>query len=163
MKEVWRVIKEYPAYRISNYGNIKNNKTKRLLKGHNLSNGRNMVSFSVNGKSSTAKMRAKLVLQHFKKNEIDKDYALHINNNLFDCTSRNLKWGTRGDVKRMFKTIRNEVRGAYKYPHGKKNYRAIIKVEGKSKTIGYYFTKNEAQQAFINEYVRTYGYIPFVA
>lgn len=161
MKEIFRAIRGYKNYKVSNFGRIQNTKTGKFLKGWNNQFDRNYVSFSVDGKSSTAKMRAKIVLEHFKPKELDKDYAVHINSNLFDHTVPNLKWGTMGDVKRMFKTIRNERRGVYKFRYGNKNWRAILKVNGKSKTIGYFKERHEAENAFVLEYIREYGYAPY--
>lgn len=158
MKERFRDVRGHPIYRVSNFGRVQNTSSGKFLRGWNCRSGRNYVD--LNGKRI---MRAKLVLRHFNPSQLGKDYAIHINNLLTDHRSKNLKWGTLGDVKRMFNTIKNKRRGVYHYPFGNKPWRAVIKINNRAKTIGYYETEKQAEDAYISKYIEQYGYIPFVS
>ena len=49
MKEIWKDIKDYPNYQVSNLGNVKNIKTNKILKPFNTSNEYLKVALSKNG------------------------------------------------------------------------------------------------------------------
>lgn len=165
MRHIFKTLKFTKKYQVSNYGEVRNSKTKKILKPYKIPNGRLYVSLSL--KNKRARQLAKHVLQHFYKKELGKKFALHLDCNLENCKSPNLQPGTRGDVKRMFFTIRNKKRGVYKYsytyPNGKvwSRYKVQFKVKNKSKIFGYYKTKKQAQHVYINKYIQTYGYSPF--
>ena len=55
MAEVWKVIDEFPKYEISNYGNLKNIRTKRLLTPYIKDECYCYVCLSNNGKKKGAK------------------------------------------------------------------------------------------------------------
>ena len=51
MKEIWKDIKDYPNYQVSNLGNVKNIKTNKILKPFNTGNEYLKVALSKNGVS----------------------------------------------------------------------------------------------------------------
>ena len=50
MEEEFRVIKDYENYSVSNFGNVKNNTTGKILKPSNSSNGYYKVNLFKDGK-----------------------------------------------------------------------------------------------------------------
>ena len=56
MIQIWKVIKDYPMYSVSNLGSIKNNKTGRILKQLNDNRGYLQVRLYNNGKAKTYKV-----------------------------------------------------------------------------------------------------------
>lgn len=63
--------------------------------------------------------------------------------------------------ERLKNQYNKKYRGAYPYPHGKKNWRAVAKFFGTYKTIGYYKTKKEAASAYYYAYLLVRGYRPW--
>lgn len=63
-KEIWKQIKFNTNYEISNLGNVRNVKTKRVLKPSVSNKGYYLVALSKNGKSHTYTIH-KLVAEHF--------------------------------------------------------------------------------------------------
>jgi hypothetical protein len=167
MKEIWRNIKGYNGrFKISNYGRIKSKikDKERFLKTYNNgTNGGVFLCFMLykNGKRKSFSL-ARTVLKYFKKKEIKKDYALHLNLNNHDNKSNNLKWSTLGDIRRYINSIKKKKRGISYFPKGHKHYRAIIKVKNKVITCGYFKTKKEAERCYIKKFIDIYGYHPYI-
>lgn len=166
MKEVWRYIRGFDKmYQISNFGRVKSKKRKfvredRLLSQRQVSCRLYVDLKKSNGKHSP-KSVSKLVLLHFKKKELGKDYSLHLNRNQLDNKSRNLKWSTLGDIKRYIYETRKKKRGVYYFKNGNKNWRAVIKVDNLTKTIGYFENKSEAEFIYKTTYELIYGRKPY--
>lgn len=102
--EIWKVIKGFENYQISNFGNIKsidrfvkNNNKDLFLKGvirkQTLRNGYYRVSLSVNGKITTKTVH-RLVAQEFIPNTKNKPCVNHINGIKTDNSLANLEWCT---------------------------------------------------------------------
>lgn len=92
-KQIWRNIKDYGGkYSVSNYGNVRNNKTKRILKNCNASNGYKVVCLSQDSKCKTHYVH-RLVADAFieEKKEIDKQIN-HIDENKVNNNVNNLEW-----------------------------------------------------------------------
>ena len=165
MKEIWRFIKgTNKKYQVSNYGRIKSKKRKHVKRDRILTPRlvNNRLYIYIKG-FCTNKSVAKLVLFHFRKKEIGKEFALHLNMNTLDNKSTNLEWATFGDVRRMSFEARKKKRGVYKFntPLSKKKWRAVIKINNKAETIGYFKLKKEAQAAYFTAYTETYGRAPY--
>lgn len=162
MLEIWREIRNYPRYEVSNQGRIRslNFKEPKILKGWINQNRRYVHISNENGNKHI--QIAKLVLLHYKNEEIGKEYALHLNGITIDDKVENLEWATFGDVLRHTYEQRKQIRGAYEVKIGKYRYWAAkLKVDNKLKTIGYYTTKVEAIFAFFDEYVKVYKRKPW--
>lgn len=168
-KEIWRYIKgtfHKNQYQVSNRGKIKTKKRKYITQEKILCQAiicdRFYVSIQKTNGIYSYKSVANLVLSHFKKHEIDKNYALHINYNTLDNNSTNLKWATLGDIRRISFEKKKKSRGVYKYKHAKKKqWRAVLKIDNKTITIGYYKTKTQAQIAYRMKYFETYNRMPY--
>jgi hypothetical protein len=91
MKEIWKTIEGFSRYKVSSQGNVKNNKTGRILKPSFTNKGYLMVSLSKDSKVKRFLLH-RLVALHFlpDKNECvnHKD-----GNKLNNCVS-NLEWTT---------------------------------------------------------------------
>lgn len=89
----WKIIKDYENYQISNTGQVRNFKTKRVLK-QNVRNGYYACSLcNKNGKKT--KDIHRLVAYAFIKKIKGKPYVNHINGNKLDNCSNNLEWATQ--------------------------------------------------------------------
>jgi len=166
MKEIWRYIKNTnKKYQVSNYGRIKSKKRKyvssdRFITPYKIKQ-RLYAFIQKNNGVTSAKSISKLVLTHFKKKEIGKDFSIHIDANTYNNRSTNLEWGTRGDVFRKANELKKKKRGVYRHEYGKKNWKTIIKVDNKSETVGYFKTREDAEFVYQVTYGLVYGRMPY--
>ena len=95
MEKEWRKIAGYDNYEISNYGEIRNTKTNRILKLGISNCGYNIAVLSKNGCTKTFSVH-RLVLETF--NPIDNMERLEVNHKDWDKQNNrldNLEWNTR--------------------------------------------------------------------
>ena len=91
--EEWRIIKDFPNYSVSNFGNVKNNKTNRIMK-LNVKGGYYHISLNNDNCKKTLKVH-RLVALAFIENPENKPEVNHINKNKLDNFINNLEWATR--------------------------------------------------------------------
>lgn len=96
--EIWKDIKGYPNYQISNFGRIKSlnyNKTgkEKILKSSKDSWGYLKVNLHKEGKQKTNRIH-RLVASTFIPNPNNLSYINHINENKTDNRVENLEWCT---------------------------------------------------------------------
>ena len=94
--EIWKKIKDYEGYEISNYGQVKslkNNKQKKLLKSIN-NDGYEYLNLCKKGKYKTFTIH-RLVALAFINNPLKKETVNHINGIKTDNNINNLEWSTR--------------------------------------------------------------------
>lgn len=88
--EIWKTIDALKGYAVSNYGNIKNIKTNRILKGYD--NGSGYLAVSVNNKKMYIH---RLVAMAFLDNPRGVNYVNHIDYNKQNNNVNNLEWCTQ--------------------------------------------------------------------
>lgn len=98
VNEIWKDIKDYPNYMVSNLGRVKSvnyNKTKKekILKEIKIRNGYLYVNLCKNGKVKKHQVH-RLVAQAFMPNPDNKPHIDHINTNRTDNRVENLRWCT---------------------------------------------------------------------
>lgn len=112
--ELWKKIDGFENYGISNYGNVKNLKTKRLLKKSFNSDFYIRVCLRNDFKQKNFTIH-RLVAKAFIKNLNNKETVNHINGIKTDNNINNLEWATRKEqmihaVKnKLHKTINNKI------------------------------------------------------
>jgi hypothetical protein len=89
--EQYRLIKDLPNYSISNLGQVRNNKTGRILRQSLDTNGYMLIRFSIDGKKIN-KWIHKLVAEAFLVNPDNLPQIDHINRNRTDNNLTNLRW-----------------------------------------------------------------------
>lgn len=93
--EIWKDITKYEGlYQISNFGNIRNFRTGRMLKKQRNTRGYHKVNLSKDGKLQTISVH-RLVANHFISNPYRLLEVNHINEDKFDNRVENLEWCTR--------------------------------------------------------------------
>ena len=93
MEEIYKPIKEFENYSISNLGNIKNNKTNKNLKIQK-SSGYSTIGLSQNNKRNVFLIH-RLVAQTFILNPENKLTVNHKNHDTHDNRVENLEWNTQ--------------------------------------------------------------------
>jgi hypothetical protein len=103
----------------------------------------------------------KLVNMYFNSDR--RKYAIHLNGERTDNDFNNLTGSTDlGSLLRYYNAIKRantgKTPGVYKWNHSKFNcYRAVLKVNNKVKTLGYFKTKAEAEEKVREAYKKYYG------
>lgn len=142
--EEYRVIKDYENYSVSNLGNVKNNKTGRILK--QIVSGSNYlrVNLCKNGNVKHSLIH-RLVLLTFKGNnkELEGD---HIDNNILNNNLTNLRWCNRSQNNRNKDNFRFKTGSIRKLKTGNRKYNFRYKINTNEKSKSFY-TLKEAQMA----------------
>ena len=96
MEEIWKTIKNYPDYEISNLGRVKSHKRKtpKILTNSYFSNGYTFVTLHHNG-NSKSNLIHRLVLSAFEPREDEENLQVNHKNCIRDDNRlENLEWVT---------------------------------------------------------------------
>lgn len=94
LKVEWKLIEGFDGiYSVSNYGDVKNNRTGRLMKQRKTEKGYLRVGLTTNGKPKCMRVH-RLVAQAFIPNPEDKPEVNHIDFNKENNCVNNLEWVT---------------------------------------------------------------------
>ena len=148
MKEIYKTIKHFPNYLISNLGNVLNKKSGKFLLPGLDKDGYEVVVLSKNGETTTKKVH-RLVAKAFNKNPENKTIVDHIDNNRTNNNADNLRWVTSSQ-NNMNRSISNTNTSGYKgvcFDSFNNNWKAYIKMNERQINIGNYKTKEEAIEA----------------
>lgn len=108
MKEIYKKFEE--NYAISNFGNIKNTKTNKILKTRANYKGYLKTNISINGKLQTV-FPHRLVAQMFINGNKNKLQVNHIDGNKQNNNVKNLEWCTASEnIKHAYKLGLNKGR-----------------------------------------------------
>jgi hypothetical protein len=148
--EEYKDIIDYEnTYQISNFGNVRNKNTGRILKNCvNKRDDYNYLSLCKEGKRKDFKIH-RLVAIHFIENLDNKEFIDHIDNDKQHNFVKNLRWATRQENNRN-KTIYSNNTSGYKGVVFDKKYnkwQARTRINGKSICFGAFENKEDAIQA----------------
>ena len=148
-EELFKRIDGYDNYFVSNFGNIKNNKTNRILKHSNHRQGYKEIHLCKNGNVKSFKVH-RLVGMAFLENPDNKPMIDHIDENKSNNNVKNLRWATSKDNlvnQGKPKTNTSGYKGvSFNKPSNK--YIAFIRINGKNKYLGLFETAEEASQVY---------------
>jgi len=148
-EEEFKRIEGFDNYLVSNFGNIKNNKTNRILKQSNHPKGYKLVDLSKNGNSKKFKVH-RLVGISFLENPDNKPMIDHIDENKANNNVKNLRWATNRENE-YNKGKRIDNKSGFKgvsFNKETKKYRARININDKRKHLGYYETAEQASKVY---------------
>lgn len=94
--EIYKVISDYPNYEVSNLGNVRNKKTRKVLSPGRLKNGYLMVCLRKDNKRKMFGVH-RLVATTFIPNPENKPQVNHINGRKIDNCVSNLEWNTHSE------------------------------------------------------------------
>lgn len=94
-QEHWKIIKEFPNYQVSNYGNVKNRVTGKILKPLNSTNYYRVCLYDQQGLHKYVSIH-RLVISYFVDNPYPNtlEYVNHIDENKHNNRADNLEWCT---------------------------------------------------------------------
>ncbi len=93
MQKEWKNIEDFPSYEVSNYGEIRNKKTNRILKAWSTERGYPRVDLCKDGNKKPYRIH-RLVAKHFVPNPQNKTYVNHKDGNKKNNKANNLEWCT---------------------------------------------------------------------
>lgn len=132
--EEYKKIQGFDNYSISNLGNVRNNKTKRILKQYEKRNGYMQVQM---GRKTIPQYIHRLVAKAFIENKDNKKQVDHINGNKADNRVENIRWVSA-----------SENAYAYGYKERIENKKKKIKAIYIDGTIKIFNSRNETAQYF---------------
>ena len=148
-EELFKRIDGFDNYSISNFGNIKNSKTNKILQQSNHKQGYKLVNLKKDGKWKIFTVH-RLVAIAFLENLDNKKVIDHIDNNPANNNVRNLRWCSQKDNqynRDKTKTNTTGFKGVTFYKPLNK-YKASIRINGKEKHLGYFKSAEEASRAY---------------
>ena len=156
--ETYKVIKGFEGYSVSDHGNVKNNKTGRILK--NCPNGRGYenVHLCKDQKRSTITVH-RLVALSFLPNLDAKPMVDHIDNNILNNNYLNLRWSTciqNGQNRQLNKNSKTGQKGV-SYDKTTKKWQAYIYIDGLKIHLGSFTNLEDAKQARITKANQAFG------
>lgn len=152
--EEWKIINNYPNYSISNLGNVKNNRTGKLLKGRLSRKGYLRVGlYSDDDKTKNKNISIhRLVGDSFLENPDNKSSIDHIDRNKQNNNISNLRWATNEEQSRNQKKrvgCSSIYKGVSFYKITNK-WLSSITINKKRVCLGYFKTEEEAKDAYNN-------------
>lgn len=106
--EIWKEINNFSKYEISNYGNLKNKDTQKILKPSIKSGYLCTTLIDNNGIRKPLKMH-RLVALHFIPNPENKETVNHKNHNKTDNNINNLEWMTTTEQNNHKRKCKKEI------------------------------------------------------
>ena len=107
--EVWKEINNFSEYEISNYGNIRNKNTQKILKKQTKSGYFTTSIIDNNGDRKSHKIH-RLVALHFIPNPENKYTVNHINHNRLENNVNNLEWMTTTEQNNHKRKCKKEIK-----------------------------------------------------
>ena len=158
MVEEYRIIKDFENYEVSNFGNVRNFKTGRVLKPGMSNRGYYKVNLCSDGNVYNKSVH-NLVAEYFIANPYNKPFVDHINNNKLDNNVRNLRYVTNQENQMNSKLRSNNstnYKGVYYYKKSKK-WEVKIGNNGKLLHLGYFDNIEDAINARVKKAKELFG------
>ena len=147
--EIWKPVKNYPDYQVSNFGNVMG-KNDQLLKAGKDKDGYLLVVLCQNKLNKSMRVH-RLVAETFDLPKRADQYSVdHIDGCKSNNNINNLRWANRSEQQfnqDIYKNNTTGYKGVYFTKGLKKPYRSMISVHGKSQFLGYFQTPEQASQA----------------
>jgi len=139
MEEIWKTIEGYETYSVSTFGNVRNDKTGKILKGR----GERYLQVALN---QINMLIHRLVALAFISNLENKECIDHIDGNPFNNNLTNLRWATQYENHHNLKKAINNTTGVKGIHFNKKfkKYEVSLMYKRIKYHLGYYDTIEEA-------------------
>jgi hypothetical protein len=157
MQEEYKIITGFENYEVSNLGNVRNIKTKQILKG-GISKGYNLVGLTVAGKKMS-KLVHRLVACTFLDNLDNKPCIDHIDNNKLNNNLTNLRYATHTENNQN-SSISSRNKSGTKgvcFESCSNTWHAYIRIDKMRINLGFLKNKEDAIQARITRANAAFG------
>lgn len=153
INEVYLPVNDFPNYEVSNYGNVRNVTTSKILKNGTNSRGYQFVILYNDEKKQIARVVHRLVITAFEINYDNKQCVDHINNDKSDNCLFNLRYVSQQQNMFNRQNNKNNKSGhkgiSWHKPLNK--WVAYINCDGKRVHLGYFDDLESAKQSRINK------------
>jgi hypothetical protein len=159
LEEYKDIIDYEDTYQISNFGNVRNKNTGRVLKPtEGKTDKYYYISLCKDGKQQNTKIH-RLVATHFVENPNAKPYVDHIDNNKLNNISTNLRWATVQENRRNIPIFKNNTSGFKGVVFDKRynKWQARTRIDGKSISFGCFDKIENAVEARIKGVNKIFG------
>ncbi len=156
--ETYKVIEGFEGYSVSDFGNVKNNKTGRIKNVN--ANDKGYIQVSLNKhKKQYKKMVHVFVALAFSANPENKPFVDHIDNCKTNNNITNLRWATTVQNSQNRSMMSNNTSGARGVSWDKvgKRWIATIAIDGVRINLGRFKTLEDAKQARIIKANQAFG------
>jgi hypothetical protein len=157
--EIYTTIKDFENYAISNYGNVINKLTRKVIKQRINKEGYYCLNLRNNHKKHYMIRPHRYVGIHFIENPDNKACVDHIDGNKLNNYEKNLRWATNAENQQNSK-INNKntsgIKGVY-FDKFRNKWCARISLNNKNLYIGRYKTIEEAAIARKNKAKELFG------
>ncbi len=93
---MWKTVSEFDGYEVSDLGEVRNKKTRHVLKPWVGTGGYLYIAFSVNGTGHTKRLH-RIVAEEFCKRTDNKNQINHKDGNKRNNTANNLEWCSQSE------------------------------------------------------------------
>jgi len=159
VEEYKDIIDYEDAYQISNFGNVRNKKTGRILKPtEGKTDKYYYITLCKDGKQKNTKIH-RLVASYFVENPENKPYVDHIDNNKLNNLFSNLRWATHQENNRNKKIYSNNTSGFKGVVFDKRynKWQARTRIDGKSICFGSFDKIEDAVEARVKGVNKIFG------
>ena len=152
--EEYKLIKDYPNYEVSNFGNVRNIKTGQVLKKCVNKCGYHIVCLKCR-----SRVVHRLVALTFLDNPDNKLQVDHIDNNKQNNHVQNLRWCTNAENQRNVSISKNNTSGIKGISWDKRSNKWLVEIRYNYKGIhiGRFSNLEDAKQARINKANELFG------
>ena len=156
--EEFRKIKDFDNYEISNFGNVKNSITGKILKPGIDGNGYYKIHLCKDGKTFTKAIH-KLVSNAFLPNPLNKRCVDHADNNRLNNNVENLRFASNQENNMNSKIRRDNTSGFKGVRFDKKSnkWKAEICINGTKQHLGYFENIENAVNARVKKAEELFG------
>ena len=156
--EYYKVIEGFENYSVSNFGDVKINKTNKVMISTFDKDGYKSIKLSKDGKRFNKRVH-RLVAEAFIPNPENKPVVDHINNVYDDNNAENLRWATRSE-NQYNQTLQTKSTSGFKgvtFHKASGKWRAVIVINKKNIHLGSFETKEEAIEARVMKAFEVFG------
>jgi len=156
--EVWKEIDGYGNYNVSNFGNVKNIVTNKILKSTCNPGGYSMIGIRKDKKRTVTTIH-RLVMNAFTENYNSKKCIDHKDGNRSNNNLKNLRWATHSE-NNSNKSVRPNTKCGAKgiiFEKRRNKYVARITINGKTIYLGQYDTIEEAMKVRMKKAQEVFG------
>ena len=156
--EEYKIIKDFENYSVSNYGNVKNNTTDKILKPIIEGSGYYYIRLCKDDKQFIKKNH-NLVANAFLPNPFNKRCVDHVDNNRLNNNVENLRWATHRENSMNQKISSNNTSGFKGISFHKKTnkWTSYIFFDGKKQHLGYFDKIEDAVNARVRKADELFG------
>ena len=156
--EHYKIIAGFETYSVSDHGNVKNNKTARIMKTRFHPEGYIIVDMRLNKQRYSKRVHI-LVANAFIANPDEKACVDHIDNIKSNNNINNLRWATNSENqhnKSMMSNNTSGVKGVV-WDKDRNKWRAQIMIDGMQIYLGLFENLEDAKQARITRANEAFG------